>query len=84
MTMGGGIGLIAVGAILMFALNDTEVGPVNFYVIGLILVLAGIAGIVISILQSSTRRKAESVEVTHHEDGSVSERRSEHKGGTDI
>lgn len=48
MTIGGSIFLIAVGAIIRFAL-DVELAGVDLDVVGLILMIAGIAGLLIGI-----------------------------------
>ncbi|HUB73547.1 MAG TPA: DUF6458 family protein [Solirubrobacteraceae bacterium] len=49
MTTGGSIFLIAVGAILRYAVSATVSG-VSIQTIGLILMIAGIAGLVLSLL----------------------------------
>jgi len=49
MTTGGSIILIAVGAILRYAVT-TSVSGVSIQTIGLILMIAGIAGLVLSLL----------------------------------
>jgi hypothetical protein len=48
MTVGGSIFLIAVGAILRYAVTDSISG-INLATIGLILMIAGIAGLVIGL-----------------------------------
>ena len=55
MTIGSGIGLIVLGAILAFGIEDSLPG-VNLYVIGLILMAAGVAGIVIGLVMQASRR----------------------------
>jgi hypothetical protein len=52
MTIAAGIFLIAAGAIVRYALN-VEIGGVKEDVLGLILIIAGIAGIVLSLLQDA-------------------------------
>jgi hypothetical protein len=49
MTTGGSIFLIAVGAILRYAVTTTVSG-VSIQTVGLILMIAGIAGLVLSLL----------------------------------
>ena len=61
MTIGAGIFLIAVGAILKFATN-VHVQGVSIDTIGLILMIAGAAGLVLGLLQEliwSRRRREE-------------------------
>ena len=48
MTMGTGLVLIAAGAILRYAVND-EVQSIDLETVGLILMIVGIVGLVISI-----------------------------------
>ena len=50
MTIGTSIVLIAVGAILKWAVNETDVGPLDIHVAGTILLLLGILGLVLSLL----------------------------------
>jgi hypothetical protein len=52
MTIGGSIFLIAVGAILYFATN-VHVAHVSIDVVGLILMIAGAAGLVLGFVQQS-------------------------------
>jgi L-cystine uptake protein TcyP (sodium:dicarboxylate symporter family) len=51
MTIGGGIFLAVVGAILLFAV-DAEVGGIDINVIGVILLIAGIAGIILGFVMT--------------------------------
>lgn len=51
MTIGLSLFLIAAGAVLSFAVNDTSVGPVDLYVVGIILMIVGVAGIVLGFVQ---------------------------------
>jgi hypothetical protein len=57
MTVGGSIFLIAVGAILRYAVTDSISG-VNLQTIGLILMVAGVVGLLIGlfILANASRR----------------------------
>ena len=56
MTVGGSIFLIAVGAILRYAVTDSLSG-VNLATIGLILMIAGIVGLVIGLFMYTTARR---------------------------
>lgn len=57
MGFGGPIGLIVVGLILAFALNDQQVGPVNMWTLGLILTGAGVLWLVLTLMQQNTKRR---------------------------
>ena len=58
MTIGGSIFLIAVGAILRYAV-DVTVSGIEIQTIGLILMIAGVVGLVIGLfLLTQTRREA--------------------------
>ncbi len=76
--MGYGLGvfLLALGLILVFAVNDTRVGPVDVVTLGWILTAAGILVIALTAV-TMTRRSNVSVARTTHPDGSetVQERR---------
>jgi hypothetical protein len=50
MSTGAGITLIAVGAILRFAVATTVTHGLNVHVVGVILILAGVLGLVLSLL----------------------------------
>lgn len=52
MTIGGSIFLIAVGAILYFATN-LHVAHVSIDTVGLILMLAGLAGLILGLVQQA-------------------------------
>jgi hypothetical protein len=56
MTIGGSLFLIAVGAILKFAVTAT-VGGVDIQTIGLILMIVGIAGLVLGLVLLSRARR---------------------------
>jgi hypothetical protein len=56
MTIGGSIFLVAVGAILRYAVTDSISG-VDLATIGLILMIAGIVGLVISLFMFATSRR---------------------------
>ncbi|CAA9488073.1 MAG: hypothetical protein AVDCRST_MAG17-606 [uncultured Solirubrobacterales bacterium] len=49
MSIGASIFLIAVGAILYFAVDLGSVGPVEISAVGVILMIAGIIGLIISL-----------------------------------
>jgi hypothetical protein len=57
MTVGGSIFLIAVGAILRYAITDSISG-VKLATIGLILMIAGIVGLVIGLYMYTTARRS--------------------------
>jgi Domain of unknown function (DUF6458) len=56
MTVGGSIFLIAVGAILRYAITDTISG-VDLKTVGLILMLAGAAGLLIGLFMYASSRR---------------------------
>ncbi len=49
MSIGASIFLIAVGAILYFAIDLGSIGPVEISAVGVILMIAGILGLIISL-----------------------------------
>jgi len=57
MSIGAGIFLIAAGAILAFGIRDTSAGPVNLTVAGIVIMLAGAAGIWLSYNLTNQRRR---------------------------
>ncbi len=57
MGIGAGIFLIAVGAILTFALSSEEVAGINLAVVGVILMLAGVAGVILDLVIFAPRRR---------------------------
>jgi hypothetical protein len=57
MGIGTSLFLIAVGAILTFAVNDSEVGPLEISTIGLILMIVGAIGLLISLFFLSSARR---------------------------
>jgi hypothetical protein len=63
MTIGGSIFLIAVGAILYFATN-LRVAHVSIDTVGLILMLAGLAGLVLGFVQQGMWSRRARREVT--------------------
>lgn len=63
MTIGSGIGLIALGAILAFGFDDALPG-VNLYVIGIIIMAAGAVGLVLGLVMQASRRRPRNVSRT--------------------
>ena len=57
MGIGGSIFLIALGAILTFAVNDASIGVLDLSVVGWVLMLAGLAGLIITIWFWQSRRR---------------------------
>ncbi|MET7393152.1 DUF6458 family protein [Dactylosporangium sp. NPDC005572] len=57
MGIGGSILLIVVGAILTFALDDTNLGPFNLDTIGWILQIAGVVALLLTLYFWNTRRR---------------------------
>ena len=67
MTIGSGIGLMILGAILAFGIEPDAIGGVNLQAIGYILMLGGLIGLVIGIALLSRRngpRRTSRTEVT--------------------
>ena len=56
MTYGGSIALIVIGAILRFAISYSPAG-VNLQLVGLIMMIAGIIGLIISLVWMFGRRR---------------------------
>jgi len=56
MTIGGSIFLIAIGAILYFATN-LHVAHISIDTVGLILMIAGVAGLILGFVQQSMWRR---------------------------
>lgn len=57
MGIGASIGLIAIGAILAFAVNADQVSAVNIDVVGWILMLAGAVGLITTAIIWGPRRR---------------------------
>jgi hypothetical protein len=77
MTIAGGIFLIAVGAILKFATN-IHVQGVSLDTVGLILIIAGAAGLVLGFFQEaiwSDRARRREVAATEQRDALVAQER---------
>lgn len=67
MTIGGGIFLAVVGAILYFAV-DAQIAGIDINVIGLILMIAGVAGIILGFVMSRpSGTRTRTVETTPRE-----------------
>jgi len=76
MTVGGGITLAAIGAILLFAV-EYEIAGIDISVIGVILLVAGLAVVVFGLMNMNRRRVVRTVEtpVTEVRHEQVVERR---------
>jgi Kef-type K+ transport system membrane component KefB len=57
MGIGGSIFLIAVGAIIAFGVTNQNLGPFDLTVIGWVLMLAGVAGMVITLWVWNSRKR---------------------------
>ena len=49
MTIGGSIFLIALGAILAFALTTGRLGPIELHTVGIILMIVGVIGLLFAL-----------------------------------
>lgn len=58
MTIGGSIGLIVIGAILTFAV-DYELAGIHIDVIGVILIIGGLAGLIFGLVAGRRRTVVE-------------------------
>ena len=67
MRIGGSLALIALGAILKFAVTDSVSG-INIGTIGVILMVVGIVALVITVAWMSTRRRTD---VVQHQNGTT-------------
>ena len=78
MGYGFGIFLVAIGLILIYAL-EVDIPGVGQEALGWILVVAGLLIVIITAVQLNARRRSNSVQTTTHSDGSqtVQERRSD-------
>jgi ABC-type lipoprotein release transport system permease subunit len=56
MTYGGSIALIVIGAILRFAISYSPSG-INLQLVGVILIIAGVVGLIISLVWMFGRRR---------------------------
>ena len=62
MKIGSSLALIAIGAILKFAVT-TSVSGISLSTVGVVLMVVGIAGLVISLVMANTARRTD---VVHH------------------
>jgi hypothetical protein len=60
MRIGSSLALIAVGAILKFAVT-ASISGINLATVGVVLMVVGIAGVVLSLILASTARRTEVV-----------------------
>jgi len=67
MRIGSSLALIAVGAILKFAITWSTSG-INLSNVGVILMVVGIAGLVISLVLANTAKRTNIVQTTVRED----------------
>ena len=68
MAFGGSIFLLALGAILAFAVGDNQVGTVDVDLIGYILMAAGVLGIVLGLTLWAPRNRTNDTIVEHRRD----------------
>lgn len=61
MRIGGSLALIAVGAILKWAIA-AHINGVNLGLIGVILMVIGVVGLVVSVAMASTRRRTDVIQ----------------------
>jgi hypothetical protein len=57
MSIGAGITLIAAGGILRFAVATTSTHGLNVHIVGVILILAGVLGLLLSLLWGTLNRR---------------------------
>jgi di/tricarboxylate transporter len=62
MRIGSSLALIAIGAILKFAVT-TLVSGISLSTVGVVLMVVGVAGLVISVIMANTARRTD---VVHH------------------
>ncbi len=67
MRIGASLVLIAVGAILKFAVT-TSVSGVNLSTVGVVLMVVGIVGLILSIVMANTARRTDIVHHSTHSD----------------
>lgn len=66
MRIGGSLLLIAIGAVLKFAVT-ASIGGVDIGVVGIILMIVGVVGLLITLIVMSTRRRTDVI----HEPGAA-------------
>lgn len=64
MGYGGPIGLIVLGLILTLALQEQQVGPLDVWMLGVILAGAGVLWLILTIVQMNSRRRATTTATT--------------------
>ena len=69
MRIGSSLALIAIGAILKFAVT-TSVSGISVSTVGVVLMVVGVAGLVISVIMANTARRTDVVHHTAVGDGS--------------
>jgi hypothetical protein len=67
MRIGASLIIIAIGAILKFAITK-QVNGVNLGTVGIVLMVVGVVGLLISLILLTTRRRTD---VVHHRDGTT-------------
>jgi len=67
MSIGASLVLIALGAILKFAVTQ-QVNGIDLATVGVILMVIGIAGLVLSLILMSVRRRTD---IVHHDTGTT-------------
>ncbi|WP_084106467.1 DUF6458 family protein [Demequina sp. NBRC 110056] len=80
MAIGTGIFLIAVGAILAFALNES-VDAINLYLVGWILMGAGVLAVIISLVVNAQNRKRTTVTEQRVDRGAPQQAPAPQQGG---
>jgi hypothetical protein len=66
MGIGGGIFLVAVGAVLTFAVSATFSG-INIHTVGIILMIVGAVGVILDLILFAPRRRTRAVDT--YDDG---------------
>jgi len=79
MGYGGPIGLIVLGLILTLALQEQQIGPLDVWMLGLILAGAGVLWLILTIVQQNSRRTASTVATTTDADGRQATTERHHK-----
>ncbi|QIK76927.1 DUF6458 family protein [Nocardioides piscis] len=69
MGYGGPIGLIVLGLILTLALRTQSIGPLDVWMLGLILAGAGLVWLLLVVMQQNTKRRATTTATTTNADG---------------
>ncbi len=64
MGYGGPIGLIVLGLILTLALRTQQIGPLDVWMLGLILAGAGLLWLILTIVQANSKRTSSTVATT--------------------